>query len=52
MKPNREMIEGPEAWTRFENAMKKIVTVPKSSLPPSPFGKRPKKAAKPPASKG
>jgi hypothetical protein len=32
-----EMIEGPEAWDRFCNAMKAIVKVPKSALPPSPF---------------
>jgi hypothetical protein len=41
------MIEGPEAWERFRNAMKAIVKVPKSALPPSPFGKRSKKAKKP-----
>jgi hypothetical protein len=39
-----EYIEGPEAWDRFRNAMKAIVKVPKSSLPPSPFKKsKPKK---------
>jgi hypothetical protein len=46
------MIEGPEAWTRFENAMKAIVKVPKSALPPSPFGKRAKQTKKPTAKKG
>ena len=40
MKPHTEMIEGPEAWDRFKSAMKAIVKVPKSALPPSPFGKR------------
>jgi hypothetical protein len=40
MKPaTREMIEGPEAFTQFKNAMKAILTVPKSVMPPSPFKK-------------
>ena len=34
-----EMIEGPEAFLRFKTAMKAILTVPKSSMPPSPFKK-------------
>jgi hypothetical protein len=47
MKPHQaEMIEGPEAWDRFKAAMKTIVKVPKGALPPSPFGKRGKKAKK------
>jgi len=33
----REMMEGPEAFRRFRDAMKAILTVPKSALPPSPF---------------
>jgi hypothetical protein len=40
MKPaTPEMIEGPEAFTQFKNAMKAILTVPKSAMPPSPFKK-------------
>jgi hypothetical protein len=52
MKPHPEMIEGPEAWTRFQNAMKAIIRVPKSAMPPSPFGSRAKKAKKPTGPKG
>jgi hypothetical protein len=52
MKPHTEMIEGPEAWDRFRAAMKAIVKVPKSALPPSPFGKRAGKKKKPVARKG
>lgn len=32
-----EMIEGPEAFDRFQEAIKAILKVPKSSLPPSPL---------------
>jgi len=39
MKSNAEMIEGPEAFEKFRAAMKAILTVPKSALPPSPFKK-------------
>jgi hypothetical protein len=43
----REMIEGPEAFDLFRSAMKAILTVPKSALPPSPFKKwKPKKRPK------
>jgi hypothetical protein len=38
-----DMIEGPEAWTRFRDAVKKILTVQKSAVP-NPFGKRKAKA--------
>jgi hypothetical protein len=47
MKPHPEMLEGPEAFDKFRDAMKVIVTVPKSALPPSPFKKwKPKKKRK------
>jgi hypothetical protein len=39
MKPHAEMNEGPEAWNRFRDAMRVIIKVPKSALPPSPFKK-------------
>jgi hypothetical protein len=31
------MVEGPEAFDRFQQAMKAVLRVPKSALPPSPF---------------
>lgn len=52
MKPHTEMIEGPEAWERFRAAMKAIIKVPKTALPPSPFGKRTKNTEKPTPHKG
>jgi hypothetical protein len=51
MKPHTEMIEGPEAWDRFKSAMKAIVSVPKTALPPNPFGKKTSKTKKPAAHK-
>jgi hypothetical protein len=39
MKHPVEMIEGPEAWERFRAAMRAIIKVPKSAMPPSPFKK-------------
>jgi hypothetical protein len=42
-----QMNEGPEAFTRFRDAVKQILSVPKSSLPPDPFKKqKPKKHGK------
>jgi hypothetical protein len=47
MRPSTDMIEGPEAWTRFREAAKKMLSVPKGAVP-NPFGKRKKKNAKNP----
>jgi hypothetical protein len=32
MKPATDMVEGTEAFTRFENAMKKVLSVPHSVI--------------------
>ncbi len=37
-KPHAPMHEGPEAFERFQQAVKAVLRVPKSALPPSPFG--------------
>jgi hypothetical protein len=47
MKAPAEMIEGPEAWERFQAAMKKLVSTPKSTMPPSPYKKTAAKKKQP-----
>lgn len=32
MKRTPEMINGPEAWTRFETAMRKVIAVPHAEI--------------------
>jgi hypothetical protein len=39
-----DMIEGPEAFQRFREAAKKMLSVPKSAIP-NPFDKKKKKQA-------
>jgi len=50
MKAAPEMIEGPEAFARFRDAAKKMMTVPKGAIP-NPFGKRKKKKSTNPKSR-
>jgi hypothetical protein len=42
MKTSTEMIEGSEAFTRFREAAKKLISTPKQ-VAANPFGKRKKK---------
>ena len=44
-RPHPEMIEGPEAFDRFQDAMKAVLKVPKSALPRSPFARNDKPAS-------
>jgi hypothetical protein len=52
MRQHPEMIEGPEAFERLKRAVKAVLTVPKSAMPPSPFGKSGKKRKKAETPKG
>jgi len=45
-RPAPEMIEGTQAFERFQNAVKAVLTVPKSAVP-NPFGHSKPKREKP-----
>ena len=41
-RPHAEMHEGKEAFDRFQDAVKAVLRVPKSAMPPSPFSQHQK----------
>jgi hypothetical protein len=44
-RPFPEMREGQEAFDQFKRAVKAVLTVPKSAMPPSPFAQvKPKRS--------
>lgn len=49
MKTHTSMDEGPQAFENFKRAVKMILSVPKTALPPDPFSK-PKPQTKKPVS--
>ena len=52
MKPHTlDLIEGPDAFALFRAGLQKVLTVPKSAMPPTPFKKPFPKTKKPTAQK-